>query len=87
LSPSGGNEWTETVLFNFDCLSSSGCHPSGTPIRDASGNLYGSTYDGDSPSSVFELSYSNGAWSFSPIYSSGGGCGEGGIAMDSAGNI
>jgi len=88
LSPSGGGTWTETVLYNFNCFNG-GCLPTGTLIHDASGNLYGSVYQGEAPSSAYELSYSNGGWDFSSISASGGGPCEdyGGVAMDTAGNI
>jgi uncharacterized repeat protein (TIGR03803 family) len=43
LSPIGGGQWTETVLYNFcsvgDCLD--GAHPQSPMLFDARGNLYG----------------------------------------------
>ena len=68
LTPSGSG-WTETVLHSFQ--SSEGTEPFGTLIFDASGNLYGTTYDGGIGSysgSVYELSPSNGGWSFAVLH-------------------
>lgn len=48
LSPIGGGQWTETVLYNFcsvgACLD--GEYPYGPMVFDAQGNLYGVTGDG-----------------------------------------
>ena len=48
LSPIGGGQWTETVLYNFcsvgACLD--GEYPNGPMLFDAQGNLYGVTGDG-----------------------------------------
>jgi uncharacterized repeat protein (TIGR03803 family) len=48
LSPQGGGDWTETVLYNFcslgDCADGEG--PGGGLVRDSSGNLYGTAHFG-----------------------------------------
>jgi uncharacterized repeat protein (TIGR03803 family) len=48
LTPNGGGSYTESVLYSFCSLP--GCADGGNPtaglIEDASGNLYGTTYDG-----------------------------------------
>ena len=92
LTPSGSG-WTETVLHSFQ--SSEGTEPFGTLISDASGNLYGTTYDGGIggyAGSVFELSPSNGGWAFSVLHLFDFSEGEGtnpvaGVTMDAAGNL
>jgi uncharacterized repeat protein (TIGR03803 family) len=92
LRPSGSG-WTETVLHSFQ--SSEGTTPIGGLILDAAGNLYGTTYDGglgDYDGSVFELSPSNGGWTFSVLHLFDPTGSEGaepvvGVTMDAAGNL
>lgn len=88
LSPSSNGTWTETVLHNFYIYTDGGS-PGGTLIRDASGNLYGTTYEGGGPGegTVFEMSYSNGAWAFSVLSALGNCSPYAGLAMDSAGSL
>jgi uncharacterized repeat protein (TIGR03803 family) len=68
LSPSGSG-WTETALRVLQPLSD-GAYPVGGLISDSAGNLYGTTswagpyYGG----TVFELSPSNGSWTFTALY-------------------
>jgi uncharacterized repeat protein (TIGR03803 family) len=93
LSPSSGGGWSETVLYNF-CQSgypncADGAFPESGLLMDASGNLFGTTSQGgtgpcvrsggiDGCGTVFELSYSGGAWSYSVLYSfEGGASGDG----------
>lgn len=92
LMPSGSG-WTETVLHSFQA--SEGTFPVGTLMFDSSSNLYGTTesgglggYDG----SVYELSPSNGGWTFAVLHlfdlSKGEGVDPlGGVTMDSTGNL
>ena len=92
LTPSNGG-WTETVLHSFQA--SEGTFPVGGLIFDPSGNLIGTTeegglggYDG----SVFELSPSNGGWTFSLLHLFDFSKGEGvdpfaGMTMGSDGNL
>src|ERR1019366_2845509 len=75
--------WTENVLYSFQ-NGSDGAYPAGGLIADASANLYGTTTSG----TVFELSPSNGSWTFTLLYSfTGGGGPRGSLTMDQAGNL
>ncbi len=47
LTPSSG-QWTEKVLHSFTDSDRDGGSPSGTPVRDKSGNAYGTTLEGGS---------------------------------------
>ena len=92
LTPSNGG-WSETVLHSFQ--TSEGTFPVGGLIFDPSGDLIGTTesggidgYDG----SVFELSPSNGGWTFSVLHLFDHSAGEGvdplaGVTRDSSGNL
>jgi uncharacterized repeat protein (TIGR03803 family) len=85
LSPVGGI-WTETVLHSF-AGNPDGWGPQGSLIRDAAGNLYGTThYGGSGFGTVFELSPSVGGWTEQVIYDVDSSF-PGGLAIDSAGNI
>jgi uncharacterized repeat protein (TIGR03803 family) len=88
---------TETVLYSF-CAQTScvdGEQPYGTPVADASGHLYGTTYYGGANNfgAVYELTNSNGSWTESVIYSfTGPNNGDGanpfaGLVFDKAGNL
>jgi uncharacterized repeat protein (TIGR03803 family) len=68
LSPSGGG-WTEQVIHYFQ--QSDGGDPYAGLILDAAGNLYGATsyYGAGMGGTAFELSRSNGGWSFLVLYS------------------
>lgn len=82
--------WIETVLYNFE-----NGEPSftGALTFDASGNIYGTTYDGGSTGygSVYELSPSNGGWNEMVLHSfmggNDGGFPDSGVILDSAGNL
>jgi uncharacterized repeat protein (TIGR03803 family) len=83
--------WTEHVLHSFNYLTD-GAFPSGNPVIDASGNLYGTTdsYGLNGGGTVWELSPGNGSWNFSLLYSFTGGPGGGpfgGLLLDRAGNL
>lgn len=85
-------DWTETVLYSFD--GPDGANPYGGVIRDAAGNLYGTTYDGgaDGVGTVFKLTNSNGSWSESVLHSFTTGTGDGGnpysgLTFDPHGNL
>ena len=69
LTPSGSG-WTEKVLYSFQGGSDGGFPYAGL-VFDQSGNLYGATlYDGSGQGgTVFELTPSNGGWTFNLLYS------------------
>lgn len=84
LSPSA-KSWTEKILYNFcsELNCTDGQFPGGALMRDISGNLYGSTWQG-----VFELSPSpNGAWQEQIIYPLSMVDPNAGLIMDASGNI
>ena len=98
VSPNSGGVSTETVLYNFG-NGHDGIGPNGGLIRDATGNLYGTTYNGGQGGgfcqgsgcgTVFELSPSGGGWTETVLHSfnSSDGYGpEAGVVMDAAGNL
>jgi uncharacterized repeat protein (TIGR03803 family) len=63
--------WQENVLYNFQMQSDGGVPYAGL-IFDHSGNLYGAATEGGSGSNgggtVFELTPSNGGWTFTVLY-------------------
>jgi uncharacterized repeat protein (TIGR03803 family) len=70
LTPAGGGVWTEEILYNFG-NGKFGYGPSAAVIFDASGNLYGTTFDGGTYNygTVFELSpKSGGGWAESVLH-------------------
>ncbi len=70
LTPSGG-VWTENILHDFS--TDDGSSPNGL-VRDAAGNLYGSTSNGgtNSDGTIFELTANaDGTWSYNVIYEFG----------------
>jgi uncharacterized repeat protein (TIGR03803 family) len=91
LTPSGLG-WTENVIYSFQ-NTFDGREPFGGLVMDAAGNLYGSTYSGGigCGGTVFELSPSNGGWSFAVLYGLTGGNQGGGpessLTFDSGGNL
>jgi uncharacterized repeat protein (TIGR03803 family) len=92
LVPSGGG-WTENTLYDFTD-GNDGSTPYAGVIQDAAGNLYGATTtDGaNGGGTVFEISPSNGGWTFQTIYSFPGTAGlqvgpYDNLVLDSAGNL
>jgi uncharacterized repeat protein (TIGR03803 family) len=90
LSPAAGDQWTETVLYNFP-NGSYGGGPDGL-VMDANGNLFGTTYFGGdcSVGSVFELQPGVNGWTYSLLHSfciGDGNAPEGGLVIDRAGNL
>ena len=88
-----GSGWTENTLYDFTD-GNDGSAPYGGVIQDAAGNLYGTTTtDGaNGGGTVFELSPSNGGWTFETIYSFSGAAGQqvgpyDNLVRDSAGNL
>jgi uncharacterized repeat protein (TIGR03803 family) len=85
-----GSGWTEAVLYVFQD-GDDGADPYGGLIFDSAGNLYGTTVYGGAHNpggTVFELSPSNGGWTFTTLYSLYGDSGPSAtLTMDSAGNL
>ena len=86
-----GSGWTTTILHNFS-FGGEG-QPIGGLVMDNAGNIYGTTSYGGSGDGgvVFQLSPSNGGWSYSIIANLVGGASssgpQGSLAMDAAGNL
>ena len=88
VSPSGSG-WNGFTLHSFE-ETDSGSTPWAGLISDSAGNLYGTTaYGGLNDSGVvFELSPSNGSYTYSVLYNfSGGGGSLSRLSMDTAGNL
>ena len=70
LTPSGSGYWNETVLYAFTA-GADGKYPEAGVIFDPDGNLYGATSVGGANrgGTIFELSPSNGGWTFKLLYS------------------
>jgi uncharacterized repeat protein (TIGR03803 family) len=86
---SNGSGWTESVLYSFQNGSDGGSVAAGL-VSDNAGNLYGATTVGGSGGggTVFELTPSNGHWTFSVLYSFMGSAGPANsLVMDAAGNL
>lgn len=85
--------WTETTLHSFSYSGSDGRQPYGGLIFDSSGNLYGTTYQGGTgggEGTVYELSPSNGGWTFTTLYGNNNNNNSGSFAkptLDAAGNL
>src|SRR3569833_4122940 len=70
-----GENWQETVLYDFDCLET-GKNPYGGVILDSAGNLYGTTVaggsggicSGDGCGIVYELTKSGDTWNEIVLY-------------------
>jgi uncharacterized repeat protein (TIGR03803 family) len=95
LTPSNGN-WTFSLLYSPEMTTVFG--PAGTLARTSNGTLYGTIFTGGSDNcsgygcgSVFQLSPSNGGWTYTSLYVFTGGLDganpEGQVILDSAGNI
>lgn len=90
-----GGKWTETVLYSFTGGADGG-FPNAGLVRDAAGNLFGTTYGGAIAGVVFELSPPSargGSWTYSVLHSfSGTNLGNGAypngnLARDLQGNL
>jgi uncharacterized repeat protein (TIGR03803 family) len=88
LTPSESS-WTESTVYTFQ-NGNDGSLPYSGLIFDSSGNLYGATDNGGSGGggTVFELTPSNGSWTFNTLYSFTGAayCGPWDFAMN-GGNL
>jgi len=72
LTQGTGGTWTETLLHSFGSKSGDGYNPMAGLIFDASGNLYGTTYNGgtDGYGAAFKLGHnSNGSWTEKTLHS------------------
>lgn len=90
LSPSGSG-WTLNTLHNFGS-GNDGLGSYGGVIVDKAGNLYGATVNGNpsGDAAVYQMSPSNGGWTYNEIYSfaqSYGGGPAAQLIMDAAGNL
>ena len=91
LTPSG----SETVLYSFGSSSADGWYPQVGLIADASGNLYGTTYQGGAYGfgTVFKLTPSKSVpWTETVLYSFGSSSADGqgplaGLIADASGNL
>jgi len=84
-----GRYWSETVLYNFTNGSDGGV-PFAALLRDAAGNLYGTTSSGggENAGTIFELSPAAGGWVFNVLYNLPARSGYASqLSMDSAGNL
>jgi len=92
LTPTGGNNYSFSVLYNFQG-STDGADPLGNVTRDAAGNIYGITTFGGAhdDGTVFKLVREAGGYTFQLLYTfTGQGDGadpEGNVVLDSAGNL
>jgi uncharacterized repeat protein (TIGR03803 family) len=88
----GVSGWTENILYAFQGAAD-GDSPVGRLIMDATGNLYGTAFEGgqNGGGTVFELSPSGNTWNFTLLYSLGAtGVGSGptgSLAFDSSGSL
>jgi uncharacterized repeat protein (TIGR03803 family) len=97
LTPNGSGGWTETVLYSF--CSQANCTDGGLPsaglVRDAAGNLYGTTEQGGTNGygTAFELTPNgSGGWTENVLHSfnnngSDGNRPSGTLTFDTAGNL
>ena len=79
-----GGAWTESVLYSFSNNGSDGYPPEGSLTFDASGALYGTTFNGGTHGggTVFKLTpptISGGSWTEAVLYSFTGGGSDGGF--------
>jgi uncharacterized repeat protein (TIGR03803 family) len=94
LSPVAGGGYTQTVLHSFTSNGTRPYNPLAGLLMDASGNLYGTTYNGggENAGTVFMLSKSAGVWTETMLHSFGETTKDGtnptaALVMDAAGNL
>ena len=84
-----GSGWTLQVLHSFQ-NQNDGRSPYGGLVFDSAGNLYGSSASNGQNFGgvIFQLSPSNGGWTFNPLYSLSGRMGpEASLTVDASGNL
>ena len=87
-----GQNWTESVIYNF-AGSSDGANPVAGLTFDSAGDLYGTTYSGGANGwgTVFKLSPSGSGWTKTVIYNfqnaNDGRAPTGGVIFDQVGNL
>src|SRR5258708_2298837 len=96
LSPSSSGSWTETSLYTFNSYYA---QPNGAVAIDATGNLYGTTVGGGSPTacnnngcgSIYKLSHGSSGWTETDLYDFTGGTDGAGpwatLLRDATGNL
>lgn len=94
LAPQAGGGWVENILHSFQLGAGDGYQPVSGVIKDAAGNLYGTTIAGGAAGygTVFELMPgANNSWSESILYSIAGGSDgsspTAGVTFDAKGNL
>jgi uncharacterized repeat protein (TIGR03803 family) len=95
LTRAAGGNWTEKILHNFTGTGGDGVCPGASLIRDASGNLYGTTYAGGAyyGGTVFELTPgADGVWTEKILHNFGGSSQDGtasqaALIFDTVGNL
>lgn len=89
LTPSGSG-WTENTLHSFSG-GNDGAHPWGGLLFDNSGNFYGTSSGGEGGyGTVFQLTHSNGNWTYTVIHNFTGSDGQGpvdNLIMDANGSL
>jgi len=94
LSPTSSGSWTEQIIYKAS-KTTDGLGINDALTIDASGNLYGTTYNGGSSTcscgQVFELSPTSSGWTRTVLYQFNGGYNGGfaasGVIFDAAGNL
>ncbi len=93
LSPNGSGGWNATILHTFKGGPTDGSYPSGTPVLDSAGNIYGTTRFGgpNASGTVWKLTPVTGGEYTEEILDSFiwnvGSTPYAGIVLDSSGNI
>jgi len=92
LSPAGGGDWSEQVIYSFNSAVGVGDYPLGGVIFDAAGNLYGTASSGlFAYGQVYELSPTASGWKETTLYKFGatpdGSAPYNGLVFDTQGNL
>jgi uncharacterized repeat protein (TIGR03803 family) len=93
----GSQGWTYSVLYNFGAVTNDGSDPRGTPVFDAKGKPYGTTYFGGlyASGTVFELTPGCNGWCERRLHNfcpggypcKDGSAPVGGVVFDTKGNL